>query len=144
MKPALKNAMIVLSFLLLIACVLFWKQVWGIFAGMSVLEAMNTIVTFILHVAVATIAAYAVTLVPEYVSPWLKALRWKRRQFRRGRASPVDVSAPRMPKLNGRDQMLLTLMRQMSIPSALTGTSPKRKTRLGEDGKEAPIIRLDL
>lgn len=142
----MKNFMIFLSVVLMIAVALFWRQVWGIFAGMSVLEAMNTIVTFILHVAVATIAAYAVMLIPEYVLPWLKALRWKRsgRRSAEGRRQKTEdgrQAVLSMPKFRGKDQLLMQMLAQMATP---TLPSPKRKTRLGEGDKEEPVIRLDL
>jgi hypothetical protein len=135
MKPAMKNAMIVLSILLMIAVALFWKQVWGIFAGMSVLEAMNTIVTFILHVAVATIAAYAAMLIPEYIKPWMQALRWKQRQARKARRhGRIPEQATRAPRLNANSLLISLLARQM-------GASNNRTPVQRED---PPSIHLDL
>jgi hypothetical protein len=142
MKPAMKNAMIVLTIILLIAVVLFWREVWGIFAGMSVLEAMNTIVTFILHVAVATIAVYALTLIPEYVMPWLKVFKIKQRQDRKARRhGRMPEPIARAPRLNVNKVLLSLLARQ--APSAF-GISPKRRARLGESENEEPTIRVDL
>jgi hypothetical protein len=139
----MKPAMIVLSILLMIGVALFWKQVWGIFAGMTVLEAMNTIVTFILHVAVATIAAYAVMLIPEYIKPWMKALRWKRRQARKarrqGRANEPTVQ--RIPKLNANSMLLSLLARQMGSPTPRPPSASRQK-QFDEGATEEP--RIDL
>lgn len=143
MKLTMKNAMIVLTVILLIAVVLFWRDVWSIFAGMSVLEAMNTIVTFILHVAVATIAAYAAMLIPEYIKPWMQALRWKQRQTRKarrhGRMPEQTIKAPRM----NTNAVLMALLRSQMGSS--TPRPPQIKKRFGEGaGNEEPTIRLDL
>jgi MFS superfamily sulfate permease-like transporter len=142
MKSSMKTAMVVLTFILAIAVVLFWRQVWGIFAGMSVLEAMNTIVTFILHVTVATISVYALTLIPEYVLPWLKVFRIKQRRAmkarRHGRMPEQAVKAPRM----NFNKMLLSLLARQA-PSAFD-ISTKRRARLWESEIEEPTIRLDL
>ena len=141
----MKNLMIFLVTVLLIASALFWRQVWGIFAGMSVLEAMNTIVTFILHVAVATIAAYAVMLIPEYVLPWLKAFRWKRGGRRRMESGRRSVSLPSMPRVARKDQLMIQMMAQLAKSSpSLRPPQIKRQDRFGEGARDEPIIRLDL
>jgi hypothetical protein len=135
MKPAMKNFMIVLTIILLIAVVLFWREVWGIFAGMSVLEAMNTIVTFILHVTVATIAVYALTLIPEYVMPWLKVFKIKQRQARKARRhGRIPEPTVKAPRLNANSMLISLLARQM-------GVSKNRKPVQYED---PPNIHLDL
>lgn len=81
----MKQALTVLTLIVTIAAVLFWKQVLGVFAGMSVLEAMEFIVTFVLHVTVGTVAAYVIFGLPEIVKPWVRMFRQKRRAQRRGR-----------------------------------------------------------
>ncbi len=130
-----------LILLLMIAAVLFWRQVWGLFAGMTVLEAMGTIVQFILHVTVATLAGYAVTMLPEYVAPWLKAFRWEQRTARRARrhgqeAAPV-MKAPRM----NFNPLLMALLAKQAHP---TPRPPQIKKRFGEGAVEEPTLRLDL
>ena len=136
----MKRAFPFLLLLLMIAAVLFWRQVWGLFAGMTVLEAMGTIVQFILHVTVATLAGYAVMLVPEYVTPWLKAFRWKQRTVRRARRHRQEsVPVMKVPRLNS---LVMSLLAKQA-PSAF-GISPKRRTRLGESEGEEPTLRLDL
>lgn len=81
----MKQAITVLSLIALAAAALFWRQVWSIFAGMSVLESLEYIVTFILHVAVGTVAAYVVVGLPAIVKPWVRMFRQKQRGMRRGR-----------------------------------------------------------
>ena len=130
-----------LILLLMIAAVLFWRQVWGLFAGMTVLDAMGTIVKFMLHVTVATLAGYAVMLIPGYVTPWLKAFRWKQRTARRARRHrQADVPVMKAPRLNLNSLVMSFLAKQLTP----TLPSPKRRTRLGEDGSEEPTLRLDL
>lgn len=89
----MKQALTVLLLIVAAAAVMFWKQVLGVFAGMSVLEAMEFIVTFVLHVTVGTVAAYVAFGLPEIVKPWVRMFKQKRRAQRRGR-SVVNVSAP--------------------------------------------------
>lgn len=135
MKPAMKNAVIVLAIILMIAAALFWRQVWGIFAGMTVLEAMNTIVTFILHVAVATIAAYAAMLIPEYIKPWMQALQWKQRQARKARRhGRMPEPTARAPRLNANSMLMSLLAKQMGVSNNRT---PVQR-------EEPPSIHLDL
>jgi uncharacterized membrane protein YcjF (UPF0283 family) len=135
MKAAMKNFMIVLTIILLIAVVLFWREVWGIFAGMSVLEAMNTIVTFILHVAVATIAVYALTLIPEYVMPWLKVFKIKQRQARKARRhGRIPEPTVKAPRLNANSMLISLLARQMGVS----------KNHKSVQYEEPPSIHLDL
>jgi hypothetical protein len=98
----IKNFTITLTIILVIAAGLFWREVWGVFAGMSVLESLKQIVTFVLHVAVATIAAYAAMTLPEFIKPWMRAFKVRQRQMRRGRFSVAGqrskVNPQRMPK----------------------------------------------
>ncbi len=113
----MKNFVIILGVTVVIAAALFWREVVGIFAGMTPLEAMQQIVTFILHVAVATIAAYAVATVPEFVKPWMRTFRFRQRQSRRirGAAAAHPVQGMRvqgMSKLN-KDKMLIALIEQL-------------------------------
>ena len=94
----MKQMMIVLSLIALAAAALFWKQVWGVFAGMTVLQSLEMIVQFILHVAVGTIVVYGVATAPELIKPWMRALRQKQRAQRRGRMivqTKEPVSKPR-------------------------------------------------
>jgi hypothetical protein len=93
MGAAMKQMMIILSLLAMAAAALFWEQVWGIFAGMTVLESLDMIVTYILHVAVGTITAVVVFGIPKIVTPWLRMFQRKQRDMRRGRIV-VQPKAP--------------------------------------------------
>ena len=107
----MKNILLGLTMILMTGAALFWKEVWGVFAGMSVLESLSMIVQFILHVTVATIAGYVVFGLPEIVTPWLRMLRQKRRAVRRGRrvqALPARSAATQPKKLTV-DQLLRVL-----------------------------------
>ena len=110
----MKNFVILLSVILVIAAALFWREVAGIFTGMSPLEAMRQIVTFILHVAVATILAYVVMTIPEFIKPWIRTFRFRQRQARRAHNSAAvrSVRPKGMPKLN-KDRMLIALVEQL-------------------------------
>ncbi len=110
----MKNFVILLSVIVVIAAALFWREVTGIFAGMSPLEAMRQIVTFILHVAVATILAYAAMTIPEFIKPWLRTFRFRQRQARRilGNTAVRSVKTQGTTKLN-KDRMLIALVEQL-------------------------------
>jgi len=81
----MKQYLTVLALLALAAAALFWKQIWSIFAGMSVLESLDMIVTYILHVAVGTIAAVFLFGLPAIIMPWVRMFRKRQRAIRRGR-----------------------------------------------------------
>jgi len=121
----MKNFMIVLGVIVVIAAALFWREVLALFAGMSPLEAMQQIVTFILHVAVATIAAYAVMTVPEFLKPWLQTFRFRQRQARRGHGAPAvqSVKTAGISKLS-KDKILIALIQQLMQKQAKGGESP--------------------
>jgi hypothetical protein len=98
-----KHLMIVLGFVLGIGGILFFDEVLSIFAGMSVLEAMRTIWTFVLHVVVTTVLGYVVIGLSEIVKPWVRMLRRsgraKNRVLRRGETAP-RVPSSRAPRMN--------------------------------------------
>jgi hypothetical protein len=121
----MKNFMIVLGVVVVIAAALFWREVLALFAGMSPLEAMQQIVTFILHVAVATIAAYAVMTVPEFLKPWMQTFRFRQRQARRGHGAPAvqSVKTAGISKLS-KDKILIALIQQLMQKQAKGGESP--------------------
>ncbi len=121
----MKNFMIVLGVIVVIAAALFWREVLALFAGMSPLGAMQQIVTFILHVAVATIAAYAVMTVPEFLKPWLQTFRFRQRQARRGHGAPAvqSVKTAGISKLS-KDKILIALIQQLMQKQAKGGESP--------------------
>lgn len=113
----MKNYIIVLVLVLVVSVGLFWQDVFAIFVGMTPLQAMEQIVTFILHVAVATIAVYAVTTLPELIKPWLKTFKRQQRQARRGRLSvSAKVPKPRLPKPKASQQPVVMVMRNEEKP----------------------------
>lgn len=81
----MKQYITILSLIALAAVALFWQQVWGIFAGMTVLESLDMIVTYILHVAIGTIAAVVLFGLPAIIMPWVRMFRKRQRAIRRGR-----------------------------------------------------------
>lgn len=135
----MKNFVILLGVIVVIAAALFWREVTGIFAGMSSLEAMRQIVTFILHVAVATILAYAVMTVPEFIKPWLRTFKFRQRQARRirGNTAVLSVKTLGTPKLN-KDRMLIALVEQ------LMQKQTKGKERPAEDRDDQENIHFDF
>ncbi len=135
----MKNFVILLSVIVVIAAALFWREVTGIFAGMSPLEAMRQIVTFILHVAVATILAYAAMTVPEFIKPWLRTFKFRQRQARRVHSSAVlrSVKTQGAPKLN-KDRMLIALVEQ------LMQKHTKGKERPAADRDDQENIHFDF
>lgn len=110
-----KNVMIVLAFVLGIGAILFADEVIAIFAGMSALEALRSIWTFFLHVAVTTVLGYVVFGLPEIVKPWVRMLkrsaRAKKRAMRRGEVVLKAVSRPRNTRIN-KDALIAWLASQ--------------------------------
>jgi len=112
-----KSFLILAVVAVVIGATLFYDQVLAIFHGMSALEAMQTIVTFVLHVMVVTILSYVAFTLPEIFKPWLQALRWKRRAVRRNRgAQKIQGEKQKASRLTT-DQIVKYLMAQtMSKP----------------------------
>lgn len=110
----MKNSLlIVLGIVAVIGAALFGDQVLALFAGMSPLEALRMIVTFILQAAVATIAATIALGLPTWMKPWIRMLRRKRRAAR-GRES-VRAVTPRAPRMNYA-ALLRGLLTQQNAP----------------------------
>jgi hypothetical protein len=114
-----KHILIIITFVLGIGTVLFADQVLAIFHGMSPLEAMQFIWSFVLHVAVTTIVGYVVVGLPKIVKPWLRMTR-KQRRSRIGMQQVV--SAPKMPRLN-KDQLLLWMAEKLAKPTTKATTA---------------------
>lgn len=110
----MRQAITILSLIALAAAALFWQQIWSIFAGMTVIESLEMIVQFILHVAVGTIVMYGAATAPDLIKPWMRALRQKRRAQRRGRAV-MQEKAPVMKQ------------RRMSVDQLLAMLAPTQK-----------------
>ncbi len=122
----MKQYILILSLIALAAVGVFWQQVWGVFAGMSVLAALEMIVQYILHVAVWTIAAGVLFGLPAIVKPWLRMFRRKQRDQRRGRV----VVQPREPVFKPRkmtaEQLLSVLAPNQKIQKTTVQTPDER------------------
>lgn len=102
----MKNFITFLMIVTVTGALVFWREVWAVFAGMSVLEALNMIVQFLLHIAAVTVIGFLLTTLPAMIKPWIKVLRWKgattlrSRDRRRARETniPQRVSMPKVDK----------------------------------------------
>jgi Sec-independent protein translocase protein TatA len=112
----MKQALLILSLIALAAAALFWQQVWAIFDGMTVLESLEMIVQYILHVTVVTILMWGVTTLPELIKPWMRALRQKRRAQRLHRVRTLSTVTPSTPK-----------SRKLTVSELLTMLAPDQK-----------------
>jgi len=106
--------LILLVIVLVIGGIFFFDQVLAVFQGMSVLEAMQFIVQFVLHVAVVTILSYVAYTLPEIVKPWLKAFRSRRRRARRQPTQKQSHTATPKGRLTNAQIMQLLMMSQQS------------------------------
>lgn len=102
-----KDFVIVLVIVVVVGAILFYDQILAVFQGMSPLEAMRFIVSFVLHVSVATIASYAAYTLPEFVRPWLRMMRTKRRRSRR---QPNQQKKPRQRSQRLTNAQILQLL----------------------------------
>ena len=106
------NFLIFLGIVGVIGAALFGDRIVALFAGMTPLDALRMIATFILHVAVATILSFAVFTAPDLLKPWTRALRRKRKSARR---QPPPVATPRAPRVNNA-ALLRWMLTQQSQP----------------------------
>jgi len=106
-----KDLLALCAVVLIVGAVLFYDQIINIFRGMSPLEAMQTIWTFVLHIAVGTIFAYVIFGLPEIVKPWLKTMRrrWKNGPNARWKNNQQPQTNVRMPRLTAEQKFLLLL-----------------------------------
>lgn len=108
----MKHILIVLTFIGVIGGLVFYDQVLAVFDGMTPLESLRMIWSFVLHAVVTTILGYAGLLAyREIVLPGLRMLRQKRKTTRRGRIQP-KAAAPRAPRVN-KDSLLVWLASQL-------------------------------
>lgn len=111
-----KQLLIVLVVVLVIGGLTFFDQVLAIFHGLTVLEALEMIMNYVLHVAVVTVVGFVVFGLPEVVKPWLQmyrqSVRSKRRALRRRRGESMP-SLPKSPRVN-KDHVLMWLASRMS------------------------------
>lgn len=138
--------------LLITAGLLFFDQVLSIFQGMTVLQSMQMIVQFILHVAVATIAAYALYQVNELILPWWRAAKYRWMRFQKKqikmrnqwfdkalekRSAPKVNKSMSMPK-GMRDQALYWMIDQLARKNSHSSSTQI----VARD--EQPRTRLDV
>ena len=71
----MRRVTIFLGLIGMIGALVFWREVWGLFTGMTAVEALKQVVSFILHVTVATICGYVMFGLPGIVKPWVRMLR---------------------------------------------------------------------
>lgn len=125
-----KDFMIVLVIIVLIGAILFYDQILAIFQDMSPMEAMKFIVSFVLHVAVATIVSYIAYTLPEFVKPWMKMMRTNRR---RGRRQPTQQKQPRQRSQRLTNAQILQLLTSLPAGRAkhtIQNTQPPEDTPL--------------
>ncbi len=112
-----KPLMIFILIALVVGGALYADQILALFHGMSVLESLQFIWQFVLHVAVITIVVYLLQTLPEFVKPWSKVLglKWqlRMRQMRKGRWSETPKT-PRAKPLSTDQLMRMYIARQMS------------------------------
>jgi hypothetical protein len=102
-----KDFMIVLVIIVLIGAFLFHDQILARFQGMSPMEAMKFIVSFVIHVAVATIVSNIAYTLPEFVKPWMMMMRTNRRRVRR---QPTQQKQPRQRSQRLTNEQILQLL----------------------------------
>lgn len=118
-----------------IAALVFYDQVLSVFAGMSVLESLKLIVTFVLHVTIGTVAVVILYQLLEFLEPIIKAgkvvwravIRQKRRSWRRGlplfhRKESVKPILARKPS---KDQALINAIVQLAKNNSSKSTPPQ-------------------
>lgn len=123
----MKHILIVLTFIGVIGGLVFSDQVLALFQGMTPLESLRMVWSFVLHSAVTTILGYAGLLAyREIVLPGLRVLRQKRKTARRGRIQPKPA-APRAPRMN-KDAILYWLASQL----------PRRESKATTEAAPSP------
>lgn len=138
-----------LVIVLIVAGLLFYDQVLNVFRGMTVLEAMRQIATFVLHVIVVTILGYVVVVANEIMLPWIRTFRRKqrtaRRMMARGGRIPVKEEGGKMPGVprGNKDRALLWMIQQMTKPQPRPSIPPSpQPSPLKVKGEER--IKLDF
>lgn len=139
-----KEYLIFLIILLVIGAILFFDQVLALFQGMSVLEAMQKILTFILHVVVVTIISYVAFTIPNIVKPWLRMIRRQQRTTRHRRRNPKQQPAGPIGAVSNKDRVLWWMMTQMANhpQSKRSSTAPVQAPDHNEN--ESNHIRLNF
>jgi hypothetical protein len=110
---------------------LFADQIAAVFRGLSPLESLRLIWTFVLHVTVTSVIGYAVVGASKVIQPWVRTMRKRRKALRR--APRVVGTAPRAPKVN-KDQVL------MWMASQLQGRKRQDAPNQPSAGHESPTV----
>ena len=135
-----KEHLIFLGVLLVIGVILFFDQVLALFQGMSPLEAMQKIFSFILHVVVVTILSYVAFTLPEIVKPWLRMVRRRGRAHRRGRFGRGEPTPRFTGTFSNKDRVLWWMVNQMAKRQSSKDAQPSiQQSQNKNDG-----IRLDF
>lgn len=104
-----------LSFLALVGvagAAIFWEDVAAYFRGMSPLEAVKIITTYLLHLAVGTVAAVVIFGLPKIIQPWMRYFkRHQKNKWRSGPNAQWQQRPPRMPRLTAEQKFWLMMAR---------------------------------
>lgn len=92
-----KEILIFLGLIAVAGLALFFDDVLAYFNGMTPLEAIQQIFTFILHVTIGTVCGYVVFGLPAIVKPWVRMLRRNRRHAWRSGPNAQWAKTPRQP-----------------------------------------------
>lgn len=117
----MKQYLLALSLIALAAVAVFWQQVWSIFAGMTVLESLDMIVTYLLHIAVGTILAVTLFGLPAIIKPWMRMFRQKHKTSRRS-LRRNEQPTERVPKMSVYRLALSLLQKQLGAPEKTRST----------------------
>jgi hypothetical protein len=119
-----KNIINIALGLVFIACIYYWREVWGWVGAKTWDELAADIIGFCLKWFYLAIFGWLAVQVPHYVTPWLKLARLSGRRrlkaARRGNGQPVEARTT-MPRMNKNQALLwmasLTNSNPASIPS---------------------------
>lgn len=125
-----KETLVLLGLIAVAGLALFFDDVAAWLGGMTPLEAVKQIATFILHVTVGTVAATALFGLPKIVKPWMRML--KRRQRRAWRSGPDAQWQTRTPSV-----------RMPKLTATLTLPQPPAARPMAEQSNAEPPVRLD-
>lgn len=107
----------------------FWQDIAAVFAGMSPLDALKTIATYLLHLAVGTVAAVVIFGLPKIIQPWVRYFkRHQRSKWRGGPNAQWQPKHPRMPRLTAEQKFWLMMAR------ANQNKRPSTSPRTAQDG----------
>jgi uncharacterized membrane protein len=129
---------ILIALILLISAALFYDQILAAFSGMSVIESLKFIVTFVLHVTVGTICAYVLFGLPKIIAPWVRMLRLKRKAARKTQRAQGRRQSQTTP------QRAPTTSRVMGYLLNQLGYVEKKPTGQPRAQEPASHIKLDM